>query len=51
MNKNSNCMIHKNKLGAMVAQWPVAVVVTGLALTVAWIALLIWLSLRLVGVQ
>ena len=44
-------MTHKNKLGEMAAQWPVAVVVTGLALTVVWIALLIWLSLRLVGAQ
>jgi hypothetical protein len=44
-------MTRKNKFGTMVAQWPVAVVVTGLALTVVWIALLVWLSLRFVGAQ
>ena len=50
-NKNMNYMTHKNKLGTVAAQWPIAVVVTGLVLTVVWIALLVWLSLRFMGVQ
>jgi hypothetical protein len=50
-NKYMNYMAHKNILGTMAAQWPIAVVVSGLVLTVVWIALLVWLSLRLMGVQ
>jgi hypothetical protein len=41
-------MPRKNKFGALAAQWPVAIVMTGIALTVVWIALLVWLSMQLV---
>jgi hypothetical protein len=44
-------MFRRKKFGAIVAQWPVVIVATGLALTVIWIALLIWLPLRLIALQ
>jgi hypothetical protein len=48
MNQNFHHVTRKTKFGGLVAQWPVAIVMTGLALTAVWIALLIWLSLQLV---
>lgn len=38
------------KLLNVVAQWPVAIVVLGIALTIIWVSALIWLPLRLFGV-
>jgi hypothetical protein len=41
----------RNKLlTTIISQWPLAVVVFGLALTVVWLALLTWVALRLFNV-
>jgi hypothetical protein len=42
-------MARKTKIGELVANWPVAFVMTGFALTVVWIAVLFWLSLKLLN--
>ena len=40
----------KNKLMKIIEQWPLALVVFGGMLTLVWLAVLIWLPLRLLQV-
>jgi len=44
-------MISKDKLVAIVAHWPVIIVMLGIALTFIWMAALVWLPLRLLGMS
>jgi hypothetical protein len=43
----SQFMPQKNKLMKIIDRWPMALIVFGIALTVAWVALLIWFTLHL----
>jgi lipopolysaccharide export LptBFGC system permease protein LptF len=47
----SQPMISKDKLAAIVAHWPVIIVMLGIALTLIWMAALVWIPLRLLGIQ
>jgi hypothetical protein len=43
----SRFMLQKNKLMKIINRWPMALIVFGIALTVVWVALLIWFTLHL----
>jgi hypothetical protein len=40
-------MVTSDKLRNLVAQWPIGFVVLGIALTALWIAIVLWVPLRL----
>ncbi len=43
----SQSMDLRNKLMKIIGQWPLAMIIFGGALTLVWLAVLIWLPLRL----
>jgi hypothetical protein len=43
-------MMPKNNILTIMARWPVAIIALGIALTVIWICVLIWLPLRLLDI-
>jgi hypothetical protein len=47
MKPASQFMPQKNKLMKVIDRWPMALFVFGIALTVVWVALLIWFTLHL----
>ena len=46
---NVSAAMKKNRFRAIVAQWPVAIVVFGIVLTLIWISGLVWFPIRLLN--